>query len=93
MELLYPICNDVVGIDQPQVIRYCNEKFKDTKAQFVADNFEDPSYHPTNPFDLIICSDVIEHIEDPDILLNYIKSFAGKETYIIISTPERDILR
>lgn len=42
-----------------------------------------------NP-DVIICADVIEHIVDPDILLDYLISFNAK--YYIISTPCRDIL-
>jgi hypothetical protein len=41
--------------------------------------------------DLIICSDVIEHIINPQNLLNYISQFDFK--YLIISTPDRAILR
>jgi len=41
--------------------------------------------------DLIICVDVIEHIKDPDQLIKYINSFNYK--YLIISTPDRKILR
>lgn len=41
--------------------------------------------------DLIICADVVEHILNPDDLLNYIKSYNFK--YLIISTPDRKILR
>jgi len=41
--------------------------------------------------DLIICIDVVEHIIDPNILLDYIKKFNSK--YIIISTPCREILK
>lgn len=40
--------------------------------------------------DLVICADVIEHIIDPDILLNYLKQFKTK--YLIISTPCRFVL-
>lgn len=38
--------------------------------------------------DLVICADVIEHLQDPDLLLNYIKGTEAK--WIIISTPNRD---
>jgi SAM-dependent methyltransferase len=40
--------------------------------------------------DLVICSDVIEHILDPDILLEYLISLNAK--YYVISTPCREIL-
>jgi len=40
--------------------------------------------------DVVICSDVIEHIIDPDVLLDYLISLNSK--YYIISTPCRNIL-
>lgn len=51
------------------------------------ESFSDISYDT----DIIICSDVIEHIKDPDQLLKYINTFNYK--YLIISTPDRKILR
>jgi hypothetical protein len=47
-------------------------------------------YGETKDCDLIICSDVIEHILDPDILLDYLISLGAK--YYIISTPCREVL-
>ena len=41
--------------------------------------------------DLLICSDVVEHIIDPQILMDYLNSFEFK--YLIISTPDRLVLR
>jgi 2-polyprenyl-3-methyl-5-hydroxy-6-metoxy-1,4-benzoquinol methylase len=40
--------------------------------------------------DVVICSDVIEHIIDPDVLLDYLISLNSK--YYIISTPCRQVL-
>jgi len=59
----------------------------------VADDFEHPTYSSETQYDLIVCSDVIEHMEDPDMLLSYIKKFAHKDGTILFSTPERDVLR
>jgi 2-polyprenyl-3-methyl-5-hydroxy-6-metoxy-1,4-benzoquinol methylase len=42
-------------------------------------------------FDLIICSDVIEHLLNPDDLLNFINNINFK--HLLISTPERDIIQ
>ena len=42
--------------------------------------------------DLVVCSDVIEHVVDPDALLNDIKKIRGLK-YVVISTPERDLCR
>jgi len=38
--------------------------------------------------DLIICADVIEHLEDPDSLLDFLENIQFK--LLVISTPERD---
>jgi 2-polyprenyl-3-methyl-5-hydroxy-6-metoxy-1,4-benzoquinol methylase len=38
--------------------------------------------------DIIICSDVIEHIEDPDSLLDFLQDIDFQ--YLVLSTPERD---
>jgi len=39
--------------------------------------------------DLVICSDVIEHIKNPDELMRFIQSIQSKQ--IIFSTPERNM--
>jgi len=39
--------------------------------------------------DVVICSDVIEHFTNPDILLNFIKTI--KFNYLVMSTPARDL--
>ena len=41
-------------------------------------------------FDLIICADVIEHISDPNQLINYLKKLDSN--VIVLSTPNRDLL-
>lgn len=43
------------------------------------------------PPDLVICSDVIEHVQDPEEFLQYLHGLDAKE--YLISTPERDIVR
>ena len=40
--------------------------------------------------DVVICSDVIEHLVEPDELLDFIKTISYK--YLVISTPERDLV-
>jgi len=40
--------------------------------------------------DVLICSDVIEHVVDPDTLIDYINKISFK--YLILSTPDRDLV-
>lgn len=40
-------------------------------------------------YDIVICSDVIEHIKDPDELLRFIKRIRCK--IIVLSTPDREL--
>lgn len=90
MEVIYPVCSDVMGTDQKEAIDYCKQRFP--QGKFYVENLENPKKAPRE-FDLVICADVIEHMEDPDKLLNYIKKLSKRGGYIVISTPERDVLR
>jgi len=45
-----------------------------------------PEYQP----DLLICADVIEHVDDPDELLGMFKMIAPK--WLVISTPDRALM-
>ena len=90
MKLIYPICADVTGVDQQEAIDFCKKHYK--AGNFLVDNLEMPKLH-LGRFDCIICADVIEHLVDPDAILKYIRELSNDNSVIIISTPERDILR
>lgn len=91
MKFLYPVCHEIYEIDQEHIIKICRIKYGlDT---FIVDNIEKSKIDLKKKFDLVICTDVIEHLSDPDKLLNYIKRFSHKNTIIMITTPERDTLR
>lgn len=59
----------------------------------MADDLEREESSIGEHFDLIICSDVIEHVVRPDNLLSYIHSICHKRSQMILSTPDRDRLR
>jgi len=90
MKLIKPLGVEVTGIDQKEAIEYCRKVYRE--GSFLIDNFENPTFNGSK-FDLIICSDVIEHLVEPDNLLNYIGRLCHNDSLIILSTPERDRFR
>lgn len=45
---------------------------------------------PESGFDMVICSDVIEHVQDPLNLLDHIQNNMAEGALVVISTPCRD---
>lgn len=81
-----------VGIDRKGAIDYCKKHY--SFGNWYVDDIENPDESLGDiKAELVICSDVIEHLLNPDILLNYLKKKVTKGRYILLSTPERDMLR
>ena len=89
---ILPITKHITGIDQKSAIDKCKENFKEI-GQWIEHDLESTKIDLEKNFDFIICSDVVEHLEDPDKLIKLIKKFLNKDTIVIFSTPDRDRLR
>merc|ERR1711971_526963 len=72
-----------LGYDLPPTLAKLRKKYP-TKAWVLSD-FEDP--HPY-PVDLVIASDSIEHIPNPDPYMKFILHFCSR--YVVLSTPNRE---
>lgn len=80
---------EIIGIDQDHPIEFCNETHKFGK--WYVDDFENPrSDIPDLQAELVINADVIEHVLDPDKVLDYLAHRMAPDGYALISTPERD---
>ena len=88
---IYPFCSDITGVDTKKIIEYCKKEY--SFGKLFIDNVENSQVDFNRKFDIILASDIIEHLTDPDTLLQYIKKYAHDNTQIIISTPERDAIR
>lgn len=74
-----------IGLELPVNVQTLQEKYPNKKWQ-ISDFKEKPSITT----DVIICSDVIEHLVDPDELLEYIKGISYQ--FLILSTPDRNLI-
>jgi hypothetical protein len=75
---------DTTGFEVPQTLEFLRRTYPDRK--WTSAQFSDRSYPPA---DLVICSDVIEHVVNPDELMGFLVSLTRK--WLVISTPDRDL--
>jgi SAM-dependent methyltransferase len=75
-----------VGLELEPNLSFIREKYP--LYDFRESNFNDP---PKEDFDLVICSDVVEHVLDPDELLRFIEKICFKR--LVLSTPDRDVIQ
>lgn len=75
-----------IGVDLPATCDYLRKKWPD--RCWIEANHD---VVPSKQIDLVIASDVIEHVLDPDELLGYIKQLCPK--HVVLSTPDRNLLR
>jgi hypothetical protein len=74
-----------IGVDLPQTCVWLRKRWPD-REWLESDLSSAPNFRP----DLVIASDVIEHLPDPNLLMLYIQQLGPKE--IILSTPDRNLL-
>ena len=82
---------NIIGIDQEDPIKYCKNTYD--FGEWYSDDFENSKLSADIKSKLIISSDVIEHLINPNLLLDYIKTKLDDDGIVILSTPERDSLR
>lgn len=73
-----------LGIDLPPTVEYLKAKYPERQWEIA------PSYLEFHGVDLVICSDVIEHVDNPDELCNFLRLINPK--HYVISTPDRSLL-
>ena len=76
----------VVGLDLEPNLSFIKNKYPD--LDFRLSDFNNP---PKESYDLVICSDVIEHVLNPNELLNFINKIDFK--HLVLSSPEREYIQ
>lgn len=77
--------------DQESCLSICSKQMPE--AKFVAVDLESPIDTMDTKSDLVICSDVVEHLSNPEKCIELCKRLAKTDGFIILSTPDRDNLR
>jgi SAM-dependent methyltransferase len=91
-ELLIPNCEYYCGMDQLSAVEYSRKMITASNAEFRVDDLESPRAAFDAPFDLIVCADVIEHLQRPEALIRYAASQLSATGRLVVSTPERDVV-
>jgi SAM-dependent methyltransferase len=82
----------VVGIDiDESVVRHASNKYAGGNLQFVAGSITDIPIPEDYPFDVIVCFEAIEHIEDQEKLLSEVKRLLKPRGTFIVSTPNKTV--
>lgn len=81
---------NIIGVDIGTNIQHCERRFPQHK--WINLNLDVSIVPPAVEADMVICSDVIEHVLHPEFLMQYLSDLAKKVKVIIISTPERDLV-
>ena len=90
-ELIAPLCSDLVLVDQPSSRAIVARELR--SARFVEADLDSLDLDLGRGFDLIVCADVLEHLEHPDGCVRFIREHLAAGGRAVLSTPERDHLR
>jgi SAM-dependent methyltransferase len=86
---------DIVGVDIGINIDFCRKTH--TFGRWIEHDIGSPGAMPLDDVDLrgavVVCADVIEHVIDPMLLLRKLKTCADRGALVLLSTPERDLVR
>ena len=85
----------IIGVDFGANIRYCRERYR--TGEWIEWDLENAQSIPLRRNVIrravIICSDVIEHLVDPQSLVVNLRSWLDYAPFAIVTTPERDLVR
>ncbi len=77
----------VTGIDYKENLKFCSESYPD--ASWIEHDLESEFTLKIPKTSIIICADVVEHLEDPTGLMLSLKNLLDQGTMLLLSTPLR----
>jgi 2-polyprenyl-3-methyl-5-hydroxy-6-metoxy-1,4-benzoquinol methylase len=87
--LIAKTAKKVYGVDiDPSVVRNATVKYKADNLTFLDSDIRNIPFEQST-FDIIICFETIEHVENQDLVMTELKRVLKTEGVLIISTPEK----
>ena len=81
----------IEGVDiDYETIKYASKKYKDQKLKFTVGDILNIPFEK-NYFDIVVCFETFEHVDEHDKLLNEIKRVLKDDGILIMSTPEKSV--
>jgi ubiquinone/menaquinone biosynthesis C-methylase UbiE len=91
-KMLASTASSVTGIDiDESVVRHAAEKYGGANLNFLAGSVTSIPIQENQSFDVVVCFEAIEHIEDQQALLAEIKRLLKPDGALIVSTPNKAI--
>jgi len=88
--LLARTAESVVGVDiDEDTVRHARNKYIRSNLQFKQGSITDIPIEGRNLFDVIVCFEALEHIQDHEKLLNEVKRLLTKDGLFVVSTPNK----
>src|SRR5262245_11379044 len=91
-KMMAATASSILGIDiDDQTIQHAKEKYGTENLQFVAGSILSVPIADDHFFDIIVCFEAIEHIDDHEKLLNEVKRLLKPDGIFIVSTPNKHL--
>jgi ubiquinone/menaquinone biosynthesis C-methylase UbiE len=84
----------VCGVEiDPQAVEHAAEKYRRPNLKFLQGNILQVPLGEDRSFDVAVCFEAIEHVEEHDQLLQEVLRLLKPEGVFVVSTPNKDVYR
>ena len=89
-KLLATSASSVIGVDiDEKTVRHATAKYGDATLQFITGSITAVPIPEDHSFDVIVCFEAIEHIDEHEKLLGEVKRLLKRDGLFIVSTPNK----
>jgi len=91
-DILSELAENVIGIDiDEKAIEHASSKYVKKNLKFIRGSAFEVPIKSENSFDVIICFEILEHVEEHNKLLSEVKRLLKADGVLVISTPNKKV--